>query len=253
MKTPMLLTGAVRSNKFYLLCLLCATLLQACTAKKEVVVSADVYYRTFSGPSYPNPSPEEGQPGVNVQYHYEFAGWHPPGFHMGGVNRTELDKLYASADKGAASVINPAINTPADDLSDFKYHIFFATGGQFVLKRSGGGGSTTSLGYLEVPFYALYRHPLPDKSSIFGGLGPYAGLGILGSAFSDVNGFKRFDAGVGFIAGYTLFDSFSFSLEYQLGLANIQKNAFGDKAVNRGFGLNVGYPLDKLIGKVKGQ
>jgi len=240
----------VSKNRYYFLCLLYITIFQACTQKKEVFVSVDVIHQNFYGPLYPNPSPNEGEPGVNVQYYYEFAGWLPEGIHAGNsANRNPLDKLYASTGKGPAGIVNPLEGKAAINADDFKYHIFFGTGPEFALKRS----SDASLAYLQVPFYALYRHNISDNGSIFGGLGPYAAVGFAGSAFSDENGFSRFDAGLGFTAGYTITNSFTFGADYELGLTNIQKGDFGGKAQNRGFVFKVGYPLDKLINTIKGK
>src|ERR1700749_4162011 len=101
----------VSRNKYYFLCLLFIGLFEACTQKKEVFVSMDVIHQNFYGPLYPNPSPNEGEPGVNVQYYYEFAGWLPPGIHMGkSAKGNSFDKLYTSTDKGPAGVVNPLVN-----------------------------------------------------------------------------------------------------------------------------------------------
>lgn len=240
----------VSKSKYFFLCLLFICLFQACAPKKSFVVSMDVIHQKFYGPLYPNPSPNEGEPGVNVQYYYEFGGWLPPGIHAGNSAKSNpLDKLYTSTDKGPAGVINPLKDNAADNADDFKYHIFFGTGPELALKRS----SDASLAYLQVPFYALYRYNLSDGGSIFGGLGPYAAVGFAGSAFTAENGFSRFDAGLGFTAGYTITDSFSFGADYELGLADIQKGVDGGKAQNRGFVFKVGYPLDKLVNKIKGK
>jgi hypothetical protein len=107
---------------------------------------------------------------------------------------------------------------------------------------------------------------LPKAGTVFGGLGPYFAYGIGGSTTSSFNNqsssfksfdsttwLKRFDAGLGLTAGYEIPNSFSFRLAYDFGLANIDRNSFSDKAQNRGISLNIGYPLDKIIGENKSQ
>jgi hypothetical protein len=241
-------------NQFYLLCLLfTALVLQGCAPRQELVVSADASHQRFSGPSYPHASPNDAKPAMNLQVWYEFGGWAPDPKAYNNPDRTGVDQLYASTDKGPELILNAMGNRAVDPSTDFKSHITFRAGLEYILRRSGDGEQTTALNYLQVPVFALYKYQLRDAGTVFGGLGPYVAYGFAGGAFSGVDGFKRFDAGLGLTAGYKIPQSFSFSLGYDMGLANIQKNAFGDKAQNRGISLNVGYPLEKLIGKLKGK
>ena len=140
----------------------------------------------------------------------------------------------------------------------------------------GKGGKTTfsspteidvaRLTYLQIPVYVIYKHKLPNKSTLYGGLGPYFAYALGGNvnitlankstdyvAF-DKNGanYHPFDAGLGILGGYKLESGWSFELEYQLGLTNIDgKQFFDDKVVNRVLSLNVGYPISKILGAVK--
>ncbi|GAB2582954.1 porin family protein [Spirosoma areae] len=129
-----------------------------------------------------------------------------------------------------------------------------------------GGSDVTRLLYLELPVYAIYRHYLPDnKGELFGGLGPYFGYGLSGTfkstfngqafsspAFDATNGgLKRFDAGLAFTVGYQLPSSLRIRLGYELGLANIESGSGYEKSYNRAFSVNVGYPLGKIVDKLK--
>lgn len=111
--------------------------------------------------------------------------------------------------------------------------------------------------------YALYQHELPGKGLVFGGLGPYVGYGLGGQfkytfngqttfpAFDKTNGgFRRFDGGLAFTAGYRLPSTLQFRLAYELGLANIEPRQ-GNKVTNRVLSINVGYSLNKLLGQTK--
>ncbi|MCY7353373.1 MAG: PorT family protein [Cytophagaceae bacterium] len=125
-----------------------------------------------------------------------------------------------------------------------------------------GGTDRVRLLYLEVPVYALYQHELPNKGLVFGGLGPYFGYGLSGKYKSTFNGqttsfdafdkdnggFRRFDGGLAFTAGYRLPSSLQFRLAYELGLANIETGP-DNKTTNRALSVSVGYSLNKLFGK----
>jgi hypothetical protein len=236
--------------ELYLFCLL-AVCIQSCeTARMDVKGSIDANKQRFSGPSYPNPSDNNFDPGINLGVSIVLAGSYAQAGSGSFYNKTRhssYDKVYASTDKGPAAFFDPyATNTQPPT---FMNSVLITGGLEYVLKRS----SDASLSYLQVPLYALYYYRLDGAGSIFGGLGPYMAYGIGGSAFGGDDGLKRFDAGLGLTIGYKMPQSFSFSLGYDIGLANIQQSAFGDKAQNRGISLNVAYPLDKLLGKVKGK
>jgi len=236
---------------FYLFCLP-ALCIQSCeTARMDVKGSIDANKQRFSGPSYPNPSPNSFDPGINLGLSIVLAGSYAEGGSGSFYNKTRqsYDKVYASTDKGPASFIDHNYGMIDTQAPDFMKHVLVTGGLEYILKRS----SDASLSYLQVPIYALYYYKLKGAGSVFGGLGPYLAYGIIGSAFNETGGFNRFDAGLGLTIGYKMPQSFSFSLGFDIGLANIQKNAFGDKAQNRGISLNVGYPLDKLINKAKGK
>ena len=155
----------------------------------------------------------------------------------------------------------------ADKVSDslsFMSHLHLEAKTEFIQKKSNDVGTITTLNYFEVPLYALYQTQNRHGGNVVGGgIGPYFAYGLGGKAktkangqtyssnsFDKTNGFKRFDYGLSIMAGYTIHQSFCFSLSYELGLANIDRNSrYGDKVKNSGMSLNVSYPLFKLIKK----
>lgn len=155
--------------------------------------------------------------------------------------------------------------------SEFLSHLSPLIGIQLIGK--GGkysdrfGTSTTHMTYLEIPVYVLYSHLLPEgKGRLFGGLGFYLAYGLWGKssyvdgtgatgsfgAF-DINGggYKRFDTGLNFMAGYQLPQGLRLSLVHELGLTSIDPVARADKTKNRVWSLNVGYPLKKLTDRLQ--
>lgn len=240
--------------------------LPACKmTETSLEASLDVNKQRFSGPSYPDPSTTKTSVDENIAFSIVIPmslGESKTGSFYNYQLVPDTNHSYASTGKGPASFMSLKYAQKQDD--DFASHVYFKGGLELIGKRSSDGGATTTLNYLEIPLYALYKYRLEGAGagSIFGGLGPYLAYGIGGnvsdggtkiSAFDGDNSFKRFDAGLGITAGYQIPQSFSFRLAYELGLANIQKSNFGDQAQNRSFSLNVGYPLDKLIHKIKGK
>ena len=177
----------------------------------------------------------------------------------------DLSTLLAST----ANHPGPTAPDPAPKAS-FLSHVYPLIGVQIIGKggkyNDGVGTSTTRITYLEIPMYAMYGYKLPDdKGRVFGGLGPYIGVGLFGKttykdsrtnesyAAFDKNsgGYKRFDAGLNFMAGYQLPQGLSLSLVREIGLVNIDSGNSADKTFNRVWSLNVGYPLDKIVSKLK--
>jgi Outer membrane protein beta-barrel domain len=119
-------------------------------------------------------------------------------------------------------------------------------------------GGTLALNYLELPIYGMYRQGINQSSAVFGGLGPFVSYGIGGKisgggfsmpSFGENNGgYKRFDAGIGFLVGYQ-YQDFQFSLNYDLGLVNTAYPSTDITSKTRSFGINVAYCIQKLIKK----
>jgi hypothetical protein len=115
--------------------------------------------------------------------------------------------------------------------------------------------------YLELPVYFLYHHPAGDPGSVYVGLGPYFAYGIGGKVKSsglnesvfgeDHGGYKRFDAGLGFKAGYEFKSGFYADFTYELGLANIAYASQEVKSHMRCTSLNLGYVFGGLGPKEK--
>lgn len=170
----------------------------------------------------------------------------------------------------ASTHAGPFLQTPPEK-SSFLDHISFMTGIQLIGKGGKdkddfGGTSTTHMKYLEIPFYALYNYKLADeKGFIFGGPGIYVAYGLWGKekfsgpnfddasfpAFEKNGGFRRFDAGLTFMAGYQHPKELRLNVAYELGLMNIESGGGEDKTKNRVWSLNVCYPLKKIIDKLR--
>ncbi|WAC11498.1 outer membrane beta-barrel protein [Dyadobacter pollutisoli] len=221
----------------------------------EVRGSIDGHKLIYKGDPYPEPSPTALDVGLNVGIAFMTSpgGTIPKPQGLNRFQKAAPSNLYAST--------NPAlINglSPAEKPYSFMDHVAFEGVLQFIKKRTKDGGAKVNLDYLEVPVQALYYHELQSKGSIVAGLGPYLAFGTGGkiknsfsndkvSTFDKDNGFKRFDGGVIFSAGYKMYDSFSFRLAYEMGLVNIIRENSGAKVKNRTISLNVGYPIHKLI------
>lgn len=124
-----------------------------------------------------------------------------------------------------------------------------------------------NLNYLELPVNFLYKHEM-GSGKLFGGFGPYLGYGLSGKVKvkATANGnsheeeekvkfdgkkaddgkahLKALDAGANFIAGYELKNGLLFSVNYSLGLVNIDPYD-DEKTKNRYFGISVGYLLNR--------
>ncbi|GAB3946702.1 hypothetical protein GCM10028805_17650 [Spirosoma harenae] len=173
----------------------------------------------------------------------------------------DVTTLLASGQHLPGPTIDP-------DKAPFLSHISLLYGFQLIGKGSKttytDGTSTTRMTYLEVPAYILYNQDMPKQSGrLFGGVGLYLAYGLWGkindsdnsytvAAFDKNLGYKRFDAGLAFTAGYQMAQGLRLSLAYELGLVNIDPSASDyDKLKNRSLSLNVAYPLQSLTALVK--
>ncbi len=222
----------------YSFSLLFILFIQSCSTEEilqnQIGGSIDRNRQQFSGPSYPNPSPDKSLNSFNIK-----------ALISGGVMQSKATN---------SSHFNDA------DIENFQNlsHLHYMAGIEFVQKKSKDGNTKITLNYLEVPLYLLYQSTSSSAGNIFGGIGPYFAYGIGGNmktgssstkAFDKTTGYKPFDAGLGVTAGYKITNSFSFSLVYEIGIVNIDRSPGGDKTKNRSLSLNVMYPLDKLIKK----
>ena len=129
----------------------------------------------------------------------------------------------------------------------------------------GTGNNKIKLNYIEAPVNFIYK-PVVGSGNLLLGFGPYAAYAIggeieysngikndidFGEDYNGINAataFKSFDAGAGLLAGYEFVNKFSFQLNAQLGLVNINKENpanSNDKSRwrNTGFGVSLGYRL----------
>ncbi|GAO31130.1 porin family protein [Geofilum rubicundum] len=117
--------------------------------------------------------------------------------------------------------------------------------------------STIVLNYLEVPLNLVYK-PLLGEGNLIVAFGPYLGYGIGGKVkwddgdesgeedvtfgSGDDDMFKALDMGANISFGYMFASGFSFQLNTQLGLINIDSEGDSDYPVkNTAFGLGLGY------------
>ncbi|SEW12157.1 Outer membrane protein beta-barrel domain-containing protein [Chitinophaga sp. YR573] len=115
----------------------------------------------------------------------------------------------------------------------------------------------TTLSYLQIPINFLFK-PEVGSGKLNLGAGPYVAYGIGGKnkatvgnvsaeykAFDDESGdlkLKRFDAGVGVVAGYEFNAGLYLGLNADLGLVNAYEKTDGNRSFkNTSFGVSVGY------------
>jgi hypothetical protein len=115
----------------------------------------------------------------------------------------------------------------------------------------------TTLSYLQVPINFLFK-PEVGSGKLNLGAGPYVAYGVGGKhkgsvgnisadlkAFDDESGaakLKRFDAGVGVVAGYEMNSGLYLGLHADLGLVNAYDNTDNDRSwKNTSFGVSLGY------------
>lgn len=192
----------------------------------------------------------------------------------GGVNFQNINGKNYFGDKLENKLVpgfNAGIIAEVPIVPDY----FFQTG---VLYSTKGAKSEDSflgqslsnqvtIGYLEVPVHFLHK-PLLGNGHLILGLGPYLGYALHGKVVLEVAGkdedfdiifqkkvspsdaedefyFRRFDAGANLLAGYEFANGFSFQLNTQLGLLNINPDYEDEdnesKWNNTGFGLSLGY------------
>jgi hypothetical protein len=126
----------------------------------------------------------------------------------------------------------------------------------------------TNLSYIEVPINFVYKPTLGTGKLILG-IGPYVAFAV-GGKYNDQNDkehdikfeneitaaeylnhpyyAKRLDFGGNLLAGYEFSNKFSFQLNAQLGMVNINPEIEGvsndkTKYKNTGFGVSLGYPF----------
>lgn len=190
-----------------------------------------------------------------------------------GVNFQNIngkDVFDEKLDNKIKTGFNVGVNAEIPIASEFYLQpgVLFTTKGA---KSKDDDDAKVNLSYIEVPINFLYKPEL-GMGKLLLGIGPYIAFGI-GGKVSNGDGketdveftkevsaanysaatsqglfpyFKRFDAGGNLLVGYEFSNNFSFQLNAQLGMININSDIEGvsnddTKFKNTGFGLSVGY------------
>jgi hypothetical protein len=210
-------------------------------------------------------------------YAFSAKAQETPGTTFGvraGVNFQNIngkDVFDKKLDNKIKTGFNVGVNAEIPIASEFYLQpgVLFTTKGA---KDKDDADIKVNLSYIEVPINFLYKPEL-GVGKLLLGIGPYIAFGI-GGKVSNADGketdveftkevsaanysaavsagypppyFKRFDAGGNLLVGYEFSNNFSFQLNAQLGMININsdiKDVSGDdtKFKNTGFGLSVGY------------
>ncbi len=180
--------------------------------------------------------------GTDGRMHYNQLDWRSENLLVSNTN----NYYYAPEAKNKQDIMN---------------NILLSGGIELVTKRFKIESAKYNFTYLEVPLYVLYEYKMAD-GDLFGGLGPYFAYGIGGktkfndvsfNTFSDDGGFKKFDAGISFMAGYKMRKGFRFYLAFDDGLANIEIDGNAKERIrSKTVSLNASYPFNKLF-KQKGK
>ncbi len=124
------------------------------------------------------------------------------------------------------------------DFSDYITDGFYLDGRLlYTLKGGRWAGFHQNLGYLQLPVTLGYRYPVADDVALFGGLGPYFGLGVLGKNVTKAGGtkvkedlfgegYKRFDFGLNYQVGVELYSNWQVFLGFEHSLINAMKSNF---------------------------
>lgn len=122
----------------------------------------------------------------------------------------------------------------------------------YTLKGAQWQNNHQNLGYLELPLNFGYREAVSNYVTVFGGLGPYFGLGLLGKNVAKVDGskvktdlfgdvYKSFDFGLNYNVGVELWNEWQIFIGFEHSLLNVLKTDIE--------GVNVKYrPMNFYIG-----
>jgi len=161
---------------------------------------------------------------------------------------------------GGILSVDDEYDTPA---KDSKGSLSIKTGLGYVMKGQKFKDSDTkfTFHYLELPIFALYHYRVNETGGLYAGLGPYFAYGLGGKMKSqnfsesvfgrDNGGYKRFDAGLGFKAGYEFKSGLFADITYELGLANLVYAEADVKSHMRCSSLSIGYVFGSLAHKEK--
>lgn len=110
---------------------------------------------------------------------------------------------------------------------------------RLIYSLKGGSWSNIhqNLGYLQIPVFGGYRYHFNPNLAIFGGAGPYFGLGVLGKHVTKVDAtkskidlfgerYKRFDFGLNYTVGLEITSRWQVFLAFEHSLLDITKSRF---------------------------
>ena len=117
-------------------------------------------------------------------------------------------------------------------------------------KMSIGEDNKANLLYVNTPAYIFYRYKLRSRDKIYGGIGPYMGVGLAGNIMEDkvqwgseegVDHLKRLDYGASAKIGYRGYTGLDISASYDYGVPDIFSLFSSGSLHNRVLRLSVGY------------
>jgi len=184
-----------------------------------------------------------------------------------GVNFTNINGEEDNGDKLNGKIktgFNIGVNAEIPLVPDFYIQpgLLFSTKGAKT-EITGQDDLKANTSYLEIPINLLYK-PVLGTGKLLLGFGPYVGIAVggklkQGSNEADIKfandvkstdpdrarTMKRLDFGGNLLAGYEFSSKFSFQLNAQLGMTNLEPKVDGkkldSKSKNTGFGFSVGY------------
>lgn len=177
----------------------------------------------------------------------------------GIVAGPQFSSYTTKSDNASKSTSDLFTNVRAGITVDIPLAEEFYIGTGLLYSGKGGkdDGVKTNLSYLQVPINFLFK-PEVGTGKLNLGVGPYVAYGVAGKhkatvanaevsvkAFDDEAGIarlKRFDAGMGIVAGYELPVGLYLGLNADLGLINAYDNTDNGRSWhNTSFGVSVGY------------
>lgn len=107
--------------------------------------------------------------------------------------------------------------------------------------------------YVNIPAYLMYRYKLRSKDKVYGGIGPYLGVGTTGTLMGDkvqwgseagTDHLKRIDYGVTAKIGYRGFSGIDISASYDYGIPDVITVFPSWSLKHRAIRLSIGYALN---------
>lgn len=177
------------------------------------------------------------------------GGDHVTGVFEYGENLAGIDKNYIGFGfHGGASFESVITKTRKQELL-FSLSLM---GDYRMVKQetAGGGENKANLFYVNTPAYVFYRYKLRSRDKVYGGIGPFMGLGLFGNIMGDnvkwgseegVSHLKRLDYGVSGKIGFRGYSGLDISVSYDYSIPDIFSLFESGSLHNRVLRLSVGY------------